>query len=323
MRLRTLVAVTVVITAVARASFSAVLADAVVYTDPAEFEGATAGLGQSVVIDFEDIDASPINNTIKDRDPFDGNYYADLGITFECPNPEDSTLYIAPPLFWNASNSLSVFRFPFDPYMRDGTHNEDDLLVTFDPPCVAAGFTFVDKGGGTNEYVQFFDSNGDEIVQTDFPSNYTAYRAFLGIVSLDRPVSSIWIEGARYDGDDINYDDFICYQAAVEIVIQIDIKPGSYPNSINLGSMGVLPVAVLTTGEFDSSTVDPDTVVFAGASPLRWAIEDVDYDGDLDLIFHFKTQELNLNMFSIEATLTGETFDGVLIEGTDTVNVVP
>jgi hypothetical protein len=103
----------------------------------------------------------------------------------------------------------------------------------------------------------------------------------------------------------------------------IDIKPGSYPNSINLNSKGVVPVAVLTTNGFGANTVDPVTVVFAGAYPLRWATEDVDYDGDLDLIFHFATQELDLNDESSDATLTGQTFGGMPIEGTDTVNVAP
>jgi hypothetical protein len=106
-------------------------------------------------------------------------------------------------------------------------------------------------------------------------------------------------------------------------IVMIDIKPGSDPNSINLKSKGVVPVAVLTTDDFDASTVDPVTVVFAGASPLRWTMEDVDGDGDMDLLFHFKTQELNLTETSTEATLTGSTFGGQPIEGTDTVNIVP
>ena len=105
--------------------------------------------------------------------------------------------------------------------------------------------------------------------------------------------------------------------------VGIDIKPGSDPNSINLGSKGVVPVAVLTTDDFDSSNIDPTTVIFAGASPVRWTIEDVDGDGDMDLLFHFKTQELNLTESSTEATLTGETYGGNPIEGTDTVNIVP
>jgi hypothetical protein len=107
------------------------------------------------------------------------------------------------------------------------------------------------------------------------------------------------------------------------VEVAIDIKPGSDPNSINLESKGVVPVAVLTTDDFDASIVDPATVVFAGASPLRWAMEDVDGDGDLDLLFHFKGQELDLDEDSTEATLTGTTFDGLPIEGTDTVNIVP
>jgi len=123
------------------------------------------------------------------------------------------------------------------------------------------------------------------------------------------------------------------YTAELEIVSEvtptttptpaIDIKPGSDPNSINLKSKGVVPVAVLTTDDFDASTIDPDTLVFAGASPVRWTLEDVDDDGDLDLLVHFKTQDLNLDEDSTEATLTGETDIGQTIEGTDTVNIVP
>jgi hypothetical protein len=105
--------------------------------------------------------------------------------------------------------------------------------------------------------------------------------------------------------------------------VDIDIKPGSDPNSINLKSKGVVPVAVLTTDDFDASSVDPTTVLFAGAQPVRWTLEDVDGDDDLDLLFHFKTQELNLSEDSTEATLTGATYGETSIQGTDTVNVVP
>lgn len=107
------------------------------------------------------------------------------------------------------------------------------------------------------------------------------------------------------------------------VLVTIDIKPGGYPNSINLKSNGVVPVAILTTGVFDASTVDPETVFFAGASPVRWTMEDVDRDGDMDLLFHFKTQELKLDEHSTEATLTGNTYDETSIAGTDTVNIVP
>jgi len=44
----------------------------------------------------------------------------------------------------------------------------------------------------------------------------------------------------------------------------IDIKPGSFPNAINMGSNGVVPVAFLTDFGFDASTVDPGTVTLRG-----------------------------------------------------------
>ncbi len=110
---------------------------------------------------------------------------------------------------------------------------------------------------------------------------------------------------------------------AAGLDVGIDIKPGGDPNSINLRSKGVVPVAVLTTPEFDAITVDPATVRFADASPVRWSGEDVDNDDDTDLLLHFRTQALDLNRDSTEATLTGSTCDGQSIEGTDSVKIVP
>ena len=107
------------------------------------------------------------------------------------------------------------------------------------------------------------------------------------------------------------------------VPISIDVKPGAYPNPINFGSKGIVPVAVLTTDEFDASSLDPATVIFAGASPLRWVLQDVDLDGDMDLLFHFNTQELGLDESSANAVLTGETFDGIFVEGVDSVKIVP
>lgn len=104
--------------------------------------------------------------------------------------------------------------------------------------------------------------------------------------------------------------------------ISIDIKPGSSTNPINVRSRGKIPVAILTTDEFDATTVDVETVQFAGASPLRWAMEDVDGDTDWDIVLHFKTQETDITCGDTEASLTGNTFDGVDIAGTDSVKTV-
>lgn len=92
----------------------------------------------------------------------------------------------------------------------------------------------------------------------------------------------------------------------------IDIKPESWPNPINLGKAGVLPVAICGTEDFDVTTIDPGTVVLAFegedgvVAPLRWSYEDVatPFDGEpfdghelagdgyMDLVLHFATQEV-------------------------------
>lgn len=109
------------------------------------------------------------------------------------------------------------------------------------------------------------------------------------------------------------------------LVVEIDIKPGSDPNSINPNSKGRIPVAILGDAGFDATTVDPDTVAFGpdGASAVHSASEDVDGDGYLDMILHFKTQDTGIASGDTSASLTGETFDGQDIEGSDSIKTVP
>lgn len=114
------------------------------------------------------------------------------------------------------------------------------------------------------------------------------------------------------------------------IKVTIDIKPGSFPNSINLANEGTVPVAILSTPTFDATTVNPLTVTLAGApvklkgkgTPMA-AKEDVNGDGLLDLVVHVSTGALQLSSSDTEAVLEGKTFDGVPIIGTDSVRIVP
>jgi N-acetylneuraminic acid mutarotase len=111
-----------------------------------------------------------------------------------------------------------------------------------------------------------------------------------------------------------------------ETSIAIDIKPGTFPNSINPRGKGVIPVAILTTDTFDATAVDPTTVRFGPngteAAPVQSALEDVDGDGDTDMILHFKTQDTGIVCGDTSASLTGETFSGEAIEGSDSIKTV-
>ena len=106
------------------------------------------------------------------------------------------------------------------------------------------------------------------------------------------------------------------------IEIEIDIIPGVYQNNIDLESEEDVPVAILTTSAFDAKDTDPTSCWFANASPVNWNMNDIDDDGDSDMQLYFKAQGLILDSDSTEATLTGKTYAGMKITGTDSVNIV-
>jgi hypothetical protein len=114
--------------------------------------------------------------------------------------------------------------------------------------------------------------------------------------------------------------------------VTIDIKPGSDPNSINLGSKGVIPVAILSSANFDATQVDPSTVTLAGAGVAVRGKgnkslsheEDVNGDGLLDLVVQVETENLDPNTFQDGVVcLTGSTFGGLPIKGCDAIVIVP
>jgi hypothetical protein len=119
-------------------------------------------------------------------------------------------------------------------------------------------------------------------------------------------------------------------QGPVYVLYPIDIKPGSYPNSINPGSKGTVPVALLGTPGFDAATVNPATVTLAGA-PVKMkknkpmaSFEDVNKDGYRDLVVHIDTKKLKLEKEATVAYLEGKTIGDTPedIKGVDSVKIV-
>lgn len=119
-------------------------------------------------------------------------------------------------------------------------------------------------------------------------------------------------------------------QVLALIEVEIDIKPGSDDNPINLGSNGNVPVAILGSEFFDVTTVDPATVTLASGSiktkkngSPQFGFEDVNGDGFKDMVVHIQTQGLQLTSTDVTAQLDGFTEDGTPILGTDSVRVKP
>lgn len=118
--------------------------------------------------------------------------------------------------------------------------------------------------------------------------------------------------------------------------VYVDIKPGSDPNSINLGKHGLLPVAILGSPEFDVETINPETIELGGVSlaergskkklKLAFSLEDVNGDGFTDMITFFDVQTLViggvLEDTTVVLTLTATLHDGTPIMGTDSVKIV-
>lgn len=140
-----------------------------------------------------------------------------------------------------------------------------------------------------------------------FPEHYLSYQ--------NPPGAGLW-----NDLGEVTLP-FIC--ESEELQVDVDIKPGSATNPVNLKSEGVIPVAILTTDDFDATTVDPMTVAFgpAGANEAHGCshFSDVDFDGDVDLMLHFRTQETGIQPGDTEACLTGQTLDGQAIVGCDLI----
>jgi streptogramin lyase len=171
-----------------------------------------------------------------------------------------------------------------------------------------------------NHRIQKFDSDGN------FITKWGGYGS--GDGQFERPCDlDIDSQGNVYVS---GYDNCRIQKFAVPYTeVAIDIKPGSDPNSINLGSNGKIPVAIFSTTDFDATTVDPSKVTLGGASvvikgkgtPMA-SFDDIDGDGLLDIIVHVDTQGLSLTPDDKTAELEGETYGGKKIRGKDTVRIV-
>ena len=126
--------------------------------------------------------------------------------------------------------------------------------------------------------------------------------------------------------------------------VEVDIKPESCPNPLNLKSKGILPVAILGSEDFDVNSIDAASIRLLDVAPVRSNYEDVSApvidgnecdcteegpDGYTDLTLKFETEEIvavitdvvpDVNGDDILALqLTGALTDETAIQGVDCV----
>jgi len=112
--------------------------------------------------------------------------------------------------------------------------------------------------------------------------------------------------------------------------VTIDIKPGRYPNNVNLQNSWAIRVAILSTVDFNApSQIDRDSLTF-GRTGFEDSLafcnprgKDVNEDGLEDLVCHFLTEDTGFQSGDTDGLLEGKTVDGVPIGGRDSVRIIP
>jgi Concanavalin A-like lectin/glucanases superfamily len=116
--------------------------------------------------------------------------------------------------------------------------------------------------------------------------------------------------------------------------ILIDILPGDPDNQLPCHNpRALVTVAVVSTADFDATTLDPGTARFGPGQAVevhrdrqgnaRRHVEDVNGDGLPDLVLHFRLGDTGLDCQAAEAALLIDDPQGQAYQGTDTVSGHP
>jgi hypothetical protein len=198
-------------------------------------------------------------------------------------------------------------------------------IYTDDTRWSEATIPLVDTGGPATEeyflsYANDFAPGGGAIGGADFADVGAIQLEVVGNeLATDGQISLIGTIGPTVFTQDFD-------NVLMEMPVDIDIKPGNYPNAVNTKSNGVVPVAILGSRDFNVTLVAPDTLRFGpnGAAPKRQDhLEDVNDDGFTDLVAHFRQKLTGIRPGDTEACLTGELNDGTRFVGTDSVFTTP
>ncbi|RKX44226.1 MAG: hypothetical protein DRP64_06910, partial [Verrucomicrobia bacterium] len=141
------------------------------------------------------------------------------------------------------------------PYVASAT-GSDGAIVSVD------GLDSSDPDGDTLTYEWDLDLSFDSDMDGNPSNDVDETEAAADYIF---PIGQTEISLVVRDDEGLSGEPDITTVTVGYIDVAIDIKPGSYPNTINMGSHGVVPVAFLSDEFFDALTIDPLTVTLMGA----------------------------------------------------------
>lgn len=192
---------------------------------------------------------------------------------------------------------------------------------------------------GDNKFVLQFDSMSENVVAGEefvFPAGGVDEFTVLGIetaAALDPGNVLAFITGLTFvdDGQFTGTMTPIISRNGPEAAA-IDIKPSTDFNKINSKKKGSIPVALLGSDDLDVTSLQGVSATFgpngatnrhdlSQASTLAAHYDDVNADGDLDLVFHFRQPETGLTVGDTAACLSVDSTGGSF-GGCDSVEII-
>lgn len=227
-----------------------------------------------------------------------------------------------------------------DYYSFDGTAG---MVVTFDingawkdwnPGSVDTILTVFGPG---NTYEKLRENDNCENIELDSCIvNFVVEASGLYTVAVTSAPCRLgggggWLTGSTctpwYNG---SYTLVITVLSTADKQINIEIKPGSRELApVNPKSKGKIPVALLSSADFNALDVDVALLTF-GATGNEKSLsrcnkegQDVNGDGRLDLVCHFENHLAEFDTQTVEGIVRGKTADGSKFEGRGLLKVVP
>jgi hypothetical protein len=256
-----------------------------------------------------------------------------------------TNLYVAVVVNDSSLGSLNSLALIFDNSNKGTLGAGDDALVAnlgsmafddfFNGSCC---FLFDSNDGGTNDIQAIGSLTGTQAVwelrhplcSADRAHDFClAPGAVAGFNIVYQPGSGSFYAGfpsfAPYDAS--QFADLRI--AAATQKVDIDIRPGRFPNVIDLGSDRPMVVAVLSSPTFDApAAIDRTSLTFGRTGDEKTMVEcrvkpkDVNGDRLGDLVCRFDGRRAGFTVADTMGTLKGITRAGTSIQGVDSIRIV-